>query len=370
MLITNEFIIERYLGAQSLPLLNPPTDISSDLLAQYNTFINNIVTIYGSQNNNGSIPIFFKNANGTPGSSSSLTSLESGQEYYFISKNTASFPYSVPAIGGLISDPVPTPMPTQSCPTLPRCCPTVSFSADSVSLSGPPENIYGYVSASVSGLIPGKTYSYTYSPIAANWPSKITPLSGTITPTSDKDTIDSIFNFSPSTGNCSGYLPYILDCNADKDYVKKNIYSILELKLNSPYSLNCPIVSDRLTIKCNQCLPPDPTPCPINRPVVSFLGGPKLSMSANCCANPVPVTVNISGAEPGKLYNYSFEAWPSAVQVIPSSGNAGFGDGTGKLSALVTLNSEQNAVIKCLLSEINNSETFVDFISIQCNTGC
>lgn len=369
MLITNEFIIERYLGSQSMPLLTPPTNIDNILLAQYNTFMSNILSIYGSQNTNGSIPVFFKNSDGTPSTSSTLTSLQSGQEYYFISKNTASFPYPIPAIGGLVSDPVSTPMPTQPCPGLPRCCPSVAFPSGTLSLSGPPENIYGYVSASVSGLVPGRTYSYSYYPVAANWPSKIIPLSGTIYPTSDNDTIESVFSFCPSTGNCNDCLPYKLDCNTDKDYVKKNIYSILELKLDSG-SLGCPTAADRLIVKCNQCLPPDPTPCAVRRPVPSFIGGPKISLAANCCANPVPVAINVTNAEPGKLYNYNFEAWPSTVQIIPSSGTAGFGDGTGKLSALVNLNSEQNAVVKFSLSETNNSETFVDFISIQCSIGC
>lgn len=370
MLITNEFIIERYLGAQSMPLLTPPANIDNDLLAQYNTFMANILSIYGSQNNNGTIPVFFKNSDGTPSSASSLTSIESGQEYYFISKSSASFPYPIPAIGGLVSNPISTPMPTQPCPGLPRCCPSVFFPNNTVTLSGPPENIYAYVSASVSGLVPGKAYSYAYSPVAANWPAKIIPLSGMLYPISDKDTIDSVFSFCPSTGNCSGCLPYVPDCDSDKDYVKKNIYSILELKLDSPPSLGCPTVADRLTVKCDQCLPPAPTPCAILRPILSFLGSPKLSLAANCCANPVPVTVNVTNAHPGRLYNYTFQAWPSTVQVIPNSGTAGFGDGSGKLSALVNMNGEQNAVIKCSLSETNNSETFVDFISIQCSIGC
>ena len=370
MLITNEFIIERYLGAQSMPLLNPPSNIDSGLLAKYNIFMGNILSIYGSQNANGSIPVFFKNSDGTPSTSSTLTSLDSGQEYYFISKNTATFPYEIPPIGGLVQDPVSTPMPTVPCPALPRCCPSVSFPNNTVVLSGSRNNIYAYVSASVSGLTPGKAYSYRYDPVAANWPSKMVPSSGILYPVSSSDTIDSVFSFCPSTGNCSGCLPYTLDCNSDKDYVQKNIYSILELKLNSPTDTNCPLVADRLTVKCNECLPPEPTPCAILRPILSFAGSPKLSLPANCCANPVPVTVNVSSAEPGKVYNYTFEAWPTTVQMVPSSGTAGFGDGSGKLSALVNLNGEQNAVVKCSLSEINNLESFVDFISIQCNTGC
>lgn len=363
MLITSEFFIERYLGKEPLTLLTAPTNIDANLLAQYNTFIANIVTIYGSQNSNGTIPIFYKNANGTPNTNSTLTSLQSGQEYYFISKSTASFPYAIPAIGGSVSSPTPTP----ACPQLSPCCPTVFFTNNSISLSGPSENSYAYLTASVTGLIPGKKYNYLYSSLGANWPSKVVPISGSIYPASGIDTIDTVFNFCPSTGDCSGCLPFTLDCYPEQDIVKKNIYSILELSISSPDLSDCPKVSDKITVKCNQCLP---TPCPINRPSLSFSGGPKLSLSPGCCTNPVPVTVNINGATPGKSYSFDFSAWPSSVQVVPSSGTSGFGDGSGKLSAMVNLNGEQNAVVRCSLTDTVRNETFVDFITIQCNTTC
>jgi hypothetical protein len=363
MFITSEFFIETYIGKEALPLLAAPQNIDSGLLAQYNTFISNISTIYSSQNTNGTIPVFYKNANGTPSSNSTLTALEPNKEYYFVSKSSASFPYTIPAIGGTISN----PSPPQVCSSgLNPCCPTVFFPSDTITLSGPPENIYAYLSASVTGLIPGKTYNYIYDSITANWPSKISPLSGTITPASGVDNINGVFSFCPSTG-CQDCLPFTLDCEPDKEIVKKNIYSILKLTISGPDSSNCPPISDSITVKCNQCLP---APDPISRPSLSFVGGPKLSLAANCCANPVPLVVNISGTKPGNAYGFSLEAWPSTVQMIPNSGTIGFGDGSGKISTIVNLNGESSAVIRCSLSDNELNETFMDFISIQCNTGC
>jgi hypothetical protein len=363
MVITNEFNIERYIGKDPLPLLSAPSNISSELLAKYNTFISNISTIYGTQNSNGSIPVFYKSANNTPNPNSTLTSLQSGEEYYFISRSSSTFPYDIPAIGGAISNPTVTP----TCDSRSPCCPSVFFNNSTVSLSGPPENTYAYISASVTGLIPGKVYTYNYSSVAANWPAKITPISGTLLPSSGVESIDSIFTFCPSTTDCPGCFPYVLDCYPDKDIVKKNIYSILELKVSGPNSSSCDVVADRITIRCNKCLP---EPCEVKRPYLSFTGSPKLTLAPNCCANPVPISLNVTGAEPGKRYDFVFSAWPTTVQVIPSSGISGFGDGGGKLSAMVNLNGEQSAVVKCALTDTITSETFVDFISIQCNTSC
>lgn len=392
MLITSEFTIERYMGKQPLTLLSIPAGIDTGTLAQYNTFMSNISTIYGSQNSNGVIPVFYKNSNGTPNSNSTLTSLVGGEEYYFISKSTASFPYSIPAISGSISTPEPTP----PCSGLPSCCPSVVFNPSSITLVGPPENTYAYINASLSGLVPGKKYNYVYSSLGSNWPAKITPVSGSIFPSSSTEQIESVFNFCQSTGNCTNCFPYILDCDPLKDFAQKNIYSLLEINVSASGLENCPIISDRITVKCNNCIvgitptptqtmaasptptpaptatpTPSPTQCQIFRPSLSFAGSPKLSLSSACCSNPVPLTVNVAGAAPGKVYNFSFTSWPTNVQVLPSGGTVGFGDGIGKLSTVVNMVGESSAVIRCTLIDNDRpSENYVDFITIQCTTSC
>lgn len=357
MLINNEFVIERYDGLEPLTLLSVPPNMDSTTEQKYNTFIANILTIYGSQNIDGSIPVFFKNANGSPSSSSTLTQLDNGQEYYFISKNSSSFPYAIPSIGG------PS---VSSCETLTPCCPYIAFTNSSATLSGPPENIYAYLTANVSGLIPGREYSYEYELVAANWPSKISPMSGTFIPMGYSDTIEGVFNFCPVSGNTSGYLPFNYDINLKKDYIQKNIFSTLKIKLYPVDGSNCPLMTDSITVKCNKCLPL----ASAYRPEVTIVGGPKIALTSNCCVNPVPLTINVSGAEPGKIYDFSIETWPENVVSVPSGGQISFGDGIGRISTMINTNNQISTVIKVTLYDNDANEEFVDYSSLVCSTSC
>lgn len=355
MLINSEFAIEKYTGRLALPLLSSPINLDSYTSQQYHNFIASVNTIYASQNPDGSIPTFFKNADGSPNTNSTLTSLQSDQEYYFISRN---FPYSIPAIGGSSAS---------ACSGLSSCCATVGFVSPSVSLSGPPENTYAYIRANVSGLTPGKQYSYQFSPVAANWPSKVSPLSGTIIASSNNDTIDSVFNLCPESGNCEGYWPCVYDPNPKKNYVQKNIFSTFSIKLYPPVGdSECPIMSDDMTVKCNMCLPGGLG----LRPEVNIIGGPKISLSTSCCNNPVPVNINVSGAEPGKTYPFEIECWPQQIIANPSSGEISFGDGIGRISTILNMNGLPSAVVKISVNDPVNNENFIDFASIVCNTTC
>jgi len=357
MLITTEFAIERYSGQNPLTLLTPPSSMDAATQQQYNLFMANIVTIYGSQNEFGIVPVFYKTALGAPSPSSTLTQLDPGQEYYFISKNTAVFPYAIPAIGGSI---------TTSCPKLDVCCPSVNFTSSTVTLSGPPENIYAYLTANMSGLEPGAQYNYVFEPVAANWPSKISPLSGTVIPMSYSDSVDAVFRFCPYSGGGSDYLPFILDLNHNKEYSQKNIFSSIKIKLYPLAGSSCDVMSDVVTVKCNKCLPNGST----YRPKVTISGSPLIGLSSSCCANPIPVIVNISGAEISKQYTYNIESWPETVSLNPSSGTTSFGDGNGRISSMVSMSGIPSAVIKFILNDSDSGEKFIDFTTIRCTPSC
>lgn len=357
MLITTEFAIERYNGQNPLTLLSPPSNMDTATQQQYNLFIANIVTIYGSQNEFGIVPVFYKTALGAPNSTSTLTQLDPGQEYYFVSKNTALFPYAIPAIGG---------SSTASCPKLDICCPSVNFTSSSVTLSGPPENIYAYLTANMSGLEPGSQYNYIFEPVAANWPSKISPLSGTLIPMSYNDSVDAVFRFCPSSGGCDNYLPFTLDTNSNKEYSQKNIFSSIKIKLYPASGSSCDLMSDVVTVKCNKCLPNGST----YRPKVAISGSPRLALTNACCNNPIPVTVNITGAEIAKPYSYNIQSWPDTVLVNPSSGVTTFGDGAGRVSTMVSMSGIPSAVLKFTLNDPDSGENFIDFTNVTCSSGC
>lgn len=366
MLITNEFTISRYLGSQSLSLLTQPSELTPAQVTQYQKFINNTVTIYGNQLSNGTTLIFFKNADQTPSSASTLTSLDPNQEYYIISKSDAVFPYSVPVLGA-----TNTAGQTTECPTSQSgCCPVVTFSdPDVLDSSG---QIYAYLTANASGLVPGKSYSYSVNGIGSNWPSRVAPLSGTINPASNNYDINLVFNFSPKSNGIddSKFLPYNLDPDSDKDYIRSNLYSILELSVNpEDASLNyCSAATDTTVIRCNQCLPS--TGIVTTRPTLNFADSPKLSLTTACCASPVPIVLNISNCVPGRQYTYQFSSWPDdTVTISPANGTVGFGDGAGKINAIVNTGGQANSIIRCTVTDPVLSENFSEFLTVQCSTG-
>ena len=352
MLITSTYSISRYTGTDSLSLMAAPTSLTATQLTQYNKFISNVVSIYGNVLPNGTVPIFYKNADGTPSTNSTLTSLNSDNEYYILSKLDAVFPYIVPVLG--------TQTDSSS-----NSCPIVSFPSNSVDLSSP-NQIYAYVTANVSGLNIGQTYNYKVEGVGSNWPSKVSPLSGTIVPSNTTYDLDLVFNYSPVSGvDSSKFLPFVLDPDADKDYIRSNLYSIVKLSVSGA---DCYAGNDSVMMKCNNCLPTSSST--ISRPTLSFIGGPKISLSNTCCSSPVPVVLNVTNCVPGRQYSYQFGGFPDgSVTITPANGSVGFGGGGGNINAIVDTAGQKNTVIRCSITDNVLNETFSEFLAIQCSTG-
>jgi formylglycine-generating enzyme required for sulfatase activity len=90
----------------NMSLLFPPTGLSNhnEIVKDWHNFINNISTIYKSSN---SLLFFNTTASGNqiiPNDKSTLTSLDPGESYYFITKNDAKFPLRLPIINTLKSE--------------------------------------------------------------------------------------------------------------------------------------------------------------------------------------------------------------------------------------------------------------------------
>lgn len=114
MIINSEYTIAQYDGKMDLALTGvypaPHITIGSIQDTQYRTFINNIKAIYASQQEDGTIPIFYKNSDNTINTSgSTLTSLKSSESYYFVSysedpntQNKTIFPYTIPSLSGTV----------------------------------------------------------------------------------------------------------------------------------------------------------------------------------------------------------------------------------------------------------------------------
>ena len=325
MNITSQFFLLHYIGHDPLDLMHVPASFANDiqLSSDYYSFINGISTIYGSQNSEGSVPVFWTELSGynrLPSPDSTLRALMPDQNYYVISLNNNVLPLTVPPVNGYLqgtADPNATrPSPTIVFPNYDK------LSADII-LDGKNNN-YAYFSTTVSGLIPRETYKYTFSGIDSNWPAIISPISGLIKPSKTSVDIESVLTFCSTSGGCdtyNGILPYSLDTSAN--YQKNNYFSILSLNIEPVSYTGTDPVSEQLTIRCRDCLPQPPSLPVISMPLSSASSGngsdiTLTGINNNYCY----LSPRISGLIPGESYTYTVDSlagnWP--IVIYPSSG--------------------------------------------------
>lgn len=245
MIIDNIFSIKTYLGSQPLPLFDAPTALANN--TTYTTFLNNVITIYGTQNNNGVIPFFYKTSN-TPNPQSSLRFLEPFASYYFISRSDSTFPYNIPVSGQL----VPTPY---------RNCPSIDMSTLNVLLTAASGNYY-YLNQDITNLNKGLSYIYNIKNIYSNWKITTIPSSGIISSSKDVNNIVSVIRFD-NDANVSDYSTFLPPGTDEQQIDKKNLFGIIEVSVISPTEIDCPKIIDIITVRCDNCIPlPSPTPTP------------------------------------------------------------------------------------------------------------
>jgi len=326
MNITSQFFLLHYIGHDALDLMGLPTSFANDiqLSSDYYSFINGISTIYGSQNSEGSIPVFWTELSGynrLPSPDSTLRSLMPDQNYYIISLNNNVLPITVPPVNGYLqgtADPASTrPSPTIIFPNYDK------LSADII-LDGRNNN-YAYFSTTISGLIPKETYKYVFTGVDSNWPSFISPVSGLLKPSKTSVDIESVLTFCSTSGGCGsqdGLLSYSLDTSAS--YQKNNYFSILSLAVEPVSYTGTQPVSEQLTVRCRDCLPQPPSLPVITMPLSSSSNGngsdiTLTGINNNYCY----LSPRISGLIPGERYTYTVDSvagnWP--VVIYPSSGS-------------------------------------------------
>jgi hypothetical protein len=231
--------------------MSMPETLSSDpqKRAEYNRFINNISTIYGSQNASGIIPVFWTKPAGygyAPDSESTLRTLSPKESYYFIVRDESSLPLNVPFVSGLL------PGLTDA-----NKLPTVSFSGNKLLRKKPN---YSYLEFPVKGLQPYEDYAFRFNHIHANWPCTINPLSGVFKPSESEYTVAAVLEFCAINNthtNDSHPLPYVLDSHGI-DY--SNLYNIFNIEVYPLIDNTDTIMSDSITMHCDECV--DPTPVP------------------------------------------------------------------------------------------------------------
>lgn len=336
MYINSQFFISYYPGAQPLDLMSVPQSISGnpESLLIYNKFIQNIVTIYGSQNNSGVIPVFWTRRDdkdsgfGTgqvsfsPSENSTLQKLQPKSGYYFILRDESSIPLQIPVVSGE----VPVVLETSENFDI------SSISANHVTFEKPvPEP--GQMSSepthsqiveySISNLENGQTYSYEFLHVDNNWPVTITPASGTFTPSSNNAKIQANLTFCPTTGCCPDGTEGLLNYPDSLDYFidKKSInyfYQIYRMKVSPVAFEGTPVISDDIKAICKDCLP--------NTRIFSMDGlnefaNYKLETEGENTLNWNFIFDNLT---PNKSYDYEIDVldanWP-VIFNTPTSGN-------------------------------------------------
>lgn len=157
------------------------------------------------------------------------------------------------------------------------------------------------ISAQINGLIPFEKYNYVFNGIGSNWPTVITPISGSITSTSATASIDATVYFCLSKSgclDCDGLLAYD-DCLCN---IGDDPFSKIQLSF---YSINDPLnvyKSDSIKITCSDCFPK------IKFNVVNT--GIKKETEHE-------INITLNNLIPNKLYNYSLQAldsdWPFSL---------------------------------------------------------
>ena len=243
MIIDNLFTIKTYLGSEALPLFNAPSGLANS--STYTTFMNNISTIYGTQNSNGSIPVFYK-TNNTPDPKSSLLSLEPNKSYYFISKANSSFPYNIP-YGGFM---MPAPY---------NNCPSIDLIPQQISLNSSSGNYY-YFNQDISNLNVGYEYVYKFTTLSSNWPVSYNPSSGLLCSSKNLNNIASVIRFDRDV-NVNDYSLFLPSGVPASQLDRNNLFAVVQVSMESTSNISCPKVVDIITIGCNNCIPqPSPTP--------------------------------------------------------------------------------------------------------------
>lgn len=272
MYINSQFFISYYPGAQPLDLMSVPPSISgnADALLTYNRFMQNIVSIYASQNSSGTIPVFWTRRDdqnsgfGTgqvafsPSENSTLQKLQPKAGYYFILRDESALPLQIPVVSG------ESQVLLESSETF--NVPSISFtdtvfdrpSPGAGSLSIEPTNSQ-IVAFDMSRLENGETYKYEFKHVDNNWPVTFSPVSGTFKPILDSATIKSNLKFCATTGCCSegdpGLLHYPESVGVSGNNDTLNLYQIYRLEI-TPISFEADsILSDDITAICKDCLP-------------------------------------------------------------------------------------------------------------------
>lgn len=273
MYINSQFFVSYYPGAQPLDLMSMPASISGNPESAliYEKFIQNITTIYASQNSSGIIPVFWTKRQDTdsgfgtgqvsfaPSENSTLKKLQPKAGYYFILRDETAIPLQIPVVSGE----VPVVLETSE-----------TFNVSSINYEhttfeaptfepgtlGVTPTHSAILPFTINNLENGKTYKYEFKHIDNNWPVTMSPISGTFRPQTSTSTIQSLLTFCPTTGCCEDGTPGLLNYPDNIDTLSdrkqnKQLYQLYRLEISPVDFDGDSTLSEDIKAICNDCLP-------------------------------------------------------------------------------------------------------------------
>lgn len=133
-----------------------------------------------------------------------------------------------------------------------NCLPNISLTAEENIMLDESSSNTKQIATAVNGLIPNQVYTYVFTSIDSNWPVKVTPVSGTIRPSSDSSNIKSLVTLCANSGDCANGLSFVATQNCDAGQTPFSAIKLTVSPANG--SLQSPASTD-FTISCDNCIP-------------------------------------------------------------------------------------------------------------------
>lgn len=155
-----------------------------------------------------------------------------------------------------------------------------------------------------SDLVPGQEYYWSYNCTSSNWPTVISPPSGSFISAKDTYSIDSVFTFCSDETLCTGLNGYFnyTSTNISNDYKFANI----NLTINNDEHCYFNESIHTINLYCDDCIP---------SPEVKFDTNP-IALSVPC----TDISIALTGLQAHTTYTYNFESyrsnWPTIISPI------------------------------------------------------
>lgn len=230
----------------------------------------------------------------------------------------------------------------------------------------------GSFPVSIAGLNPLETYSYSFSGIDSNWPTVISPASGSFKANKigvAPSTIVSSYYFCSPTGLCTNGTVGLMDYHIDNylnQKIKNNLLSTkVKMIINDSSCDNLQTVSEEITLSCNNCLPKS------SYATIFFAGGNEIMLPTGCCSGVKTLNITVNNAIPGEKYSYAFSA-SDLTAFYPASGDIYFntgGSGTINTVGAINILPTGQSMIQCSLTHSSTNISAIDFMALACGSG-